>query len=312
SGVGKDSGNGGDSTRDSAFAVVAQAAARLREAGEDIPLTLLAEEAGYSASHFQRVFAQWMGLSPKRYSQYLAARRAQQLLQQGDDLLSASLDAGLSGPGRLHDLMVTLVAATPGEVRSGGEGLIVSFGIASTPFGPAFVAQSERGLMKLSFLRIAEQQLLTQEPSPLSVDNVDAALAQAELHVDWPAATLRRDDDAATDLVQRLFASYRAPEPIPLFIRGTQFQVRVWEALLRIPEGQLTTYGELAAVLGQPSGARAVGGAVGANPVALLIPCHRVIRASGELGGYRWGEPRKRLLLAAELAWQSPSTAPEK
>lgn len=287
--------------RAAAFALVAAAAARLREAEEGLSLAELAREAGYSPTHFQRLFAQWMGLSPKRYAQQLAARRAQALLREGTDLLAASLGAGLSGPGRLHDLVVTLAAATPGEVRNGGTGLAVRWGVAATPFGPAFLAAAPRGLMKLSFLEGD-----AAVPTAASAAAVSAALA--ELAADWPAAALARDDAAAADLAGRLFAAYRQPEPVHLFVHGTQFQVRVWEALLRVPEGGLTTYGELAAALGQPAASRAVGGAVGANPVALLIPCHRVIRGSGELGGYRWGPARKRLLLAAEQAWQEAGT----
>lgn len=276
--------------RTAAWQAVAQAAARLREADADAPgLAALAAAAGLSPSRFQRLFAHWMGVSPKRYRQHLAGGRACAALRAGEDLLSAALAAGLSGPGRLHDLTLAVAAASPGEVKSGGAGLAVAWGVAPSPLGPVFLASGPRGLMKLSFLDDGPQA---------------QAAALAELRADWPAAILARDDAAATDLASRIFSAWRGPEPLHLFVKGTQFQLRVWEALLRIPEGRLVTYGELAAALGAPRASRAVGSAVGANPVGLLIPCHRVIRSSGELGGYRWGEERKRLLLAAELAWQ--------
>lgn len=274
--------------RTAAYALVARAAARLRaEQGAPPGLAALAADAGLSASHFQRLFTHWMGVSPTRYRQHLAGARARAALLAGHDLLEASHLAGLSGPGRLHDLMVAVAAASPGEVKSGGAGLAVAWGIAATPFGPAFFAASARGLMKLAF-----------------ADAPELAHNLEELQADWPAAILTRDDHATAALAQRIFGGWRAREPLHLFVKGTQFQLRVWDALLRIPEGDLATYGDLATALGQPGASRAVGSAVGSNPVALLIPCHRVIRASGDLGGYRWGEERKRLLLAAELAWQ--------
>jgi AraC family transcriptional regulator of adaptative response/methylated-DNA-[protein]-cysteine methyltransferase len=227
-----------------------------------------------------------VGVSPKRFLQYLARERARAALLAGQDLLGASLAAGLSGPGRLHDLIVSCEAATPGELKSGGAGLVVRWGLAPTPFGHALLAQSARGLMQLSFVDC----------------DADTADALAGLRRQWPAAQLQADDAAAAELAGRLFARYRRPEPVHLFVQGTQFQLRVWEALLRIPEGKLLTYGTLAREIGQPTASRAVGSAVGANPVALLIPCHRVIRGSGVLGGYRWGETRKRLLVGLELA----------
>lgn len=288
-------------TREAAWLTVAEAAARLRDAGAEAPgLAELAGAAGLSASRFQRLFAQWMGVSPKRYRQHLSGARACAALRAGEDLLSAALDAGLSGPGRLHDLTVAVAAASPGEVKTGGAGLDVAWGVAPTPLGPVFLASGPRGLMKLAFLGDGV-------PAVSGDDEVAAALA--ELRADWPAATLARDDAAAAAMAGRVFAAWRGPEPVHLFVKGTQFQLRVWEALLRIPEGALVTYGELAEALGEPGASRAVGGAVGANPVALLIPCHRVIRASGELGGYRWGEERKRLLLAAELAWREDAAS---
>lgn len=272
--------------RAEAYHVIAELLAWLQtHAGQQPALAELAARAGLSEFHCQRLFTRWAGVSPKRFLQHLAREKARAALLAGEDLLQASLSAGLSGPGRLHDLIVSCEAASPGELKSGGAGLLIAWGVTPTPFGPALLAQSTRGLMKLAFF-----------------DGGEAA-ALAELEADWPAAELRRDDAVAAGLAARIFASYRRPEPLQLFLKGTPFQLKVWEALLRVPEGRLVTYGTLATSIGQPSASRAVGSAVGANPIALLIPCHRVIRASGVLGGYRWGEERKRLLVAAEMAW---------
>lgn len=279
--------------RAAAYQTIAAALCWLQAQGDAQPsLAELAARVGLSEFHLQRLFSRWAGVSPKRFLQHLARERARAALLGGADLLEASLAAGLSGPGRLHDLLVSCEAASPGEIRSGGAGLRIRWGRAATPFGPAFLGLSGRGLTKLSFL-----------------DEADPGAGQAalaELRRDWPAASLERDDAGAAALAERIFAAYREPEPLPLFIKGTQFQLKVWEALLKIPEGRLVTYGRLARDIGQPGASRAVGSAVGANPVALLIPCHRVIRSSGVLGGYRWGETRKRLLVTAEIARHAP------
>lgn len=271
--------------RAEAYVTIAAAIDWLRAHADTQPS--LAELAGYvglSEFHLQKLFARWAGVSPKRFLQHLARQRARAALLSGEDVMGASLAAGLSGPGRLHDLMVSCEAATPGEIKSGGAGLAFDWGVADTPFGPALLAAGERGIVKLAFI------------------DGDLDLRLSELQADWPAAMLRHDDAAAAAQAQRLFADYRRPEPVHLFVKGTQFQMKVWEALLAIPDGRLTTYGELARRIGQPTAARAVGSAVGANPVALLIPCHRVIRGDGSLGGYRWGETRKQALIGLELA----------
>ncbi|MDQ8038010.1 MAG: methylated-DNA--[protein]-cysteine S-methyltransferase [Pedobacter sp.] len=244
----------------------------------------LAAHMGLSEFHVQKLFARWAGISPKRFLQHLSHERARAALRAGEDLLSVSAAAGLSGPGRLHDLLVTCEAVSPGEFKSGGAGLHISWGVAATPFGPALLASSARGLMKLAFTD-------------------DEGLAEfSELQQEWPAAQLQRDDAAAAALAARLFSAYQKPEPVHLFVKGSQFQLKVWQALLQLPEGRLLSYGALARAIGQPAASRAVGSAVGANPVALLIPCHRVIRANGVLGEYRWGEARKRVLVGLELA----------
>lgn len=275
--------------RAEAYHVIARALDWLLQHAERQPaLAELAAQTGFSEFHLQKLFARWVGVSPKRFLQHLAREKARAALLSGDDVLDASLAAGLSGPGRLHDLIVTCEAATPGELKSGGAGLVIHWGLATTPFGPALLAHSTRGLMKLAFLDGTHD------------DSVDEYFT--ELRDAWPAASLQRDDAAAGSWAARIFSAYRQPEPLHVFVKGTQFQLRVWEALLRVPEGRLVTYGSLARAIGQPAASRAVGSAVGANPIALLIPCHRVIRASGVLGQYRWGESRKQLLVGAELA----------
>lgn len=250
-------------------------------------LAVFAAHIGLSEFHLQKLFARWAGVSPKRFLQHLAREKALAALRAGDDVLGASIAAGLSGPGRLHDLMVSCEAATPGELKSGGAGLLIVWGVAATPFGSALMAQSPRGLVKLAFADGNEEKLL------------------AELKHDWPAAEFSHDEKAAAQLAARIFSAYQQPEPVHLFIKGTQFQLKVWEALLRVPEGRLTSYGELAASIAMPRASRAVGTAVGANPIALLIPCHRVIRGNGVLGNYRWGEMRKQMLVGLELAAHS-------
>lgn len=280
--------------RADAYRVIARALGWLHQHAEQQPaLAELAAQTGFSEFHLQKLFARWVGVSPKRFLQHLAREKARAALLAGDDVLDASLAAGLSGPGRLHDLIVTCEAATPGELKSGGAGLAISWGIAVTPFGPALLAHSTRGLMKLAFLEEGHDER-----------HADGSAAGyfSELQSAWPAASLQRDDVAASAWSARIFSAYQRPEPLHVFVKGTQFQLRVWEALLRVPEGRLVTYGTLARAIGQPAASRAVGTAVGANPIALLIPCHRVIRASGVLGQYRWGESRKQLLVGAELA----------
>ncbi|WP_269532270.1 methylated-DNA--[protein]-cysteine S-methyltransferase [Chitinimonas sp. BJYL2] len=272
-------------SRAQAYDTVARALVWLREHALDQPsLTELSAELGLSEFHLQRVFAEWAGVSPKRFLQHLSRERARAALRAGEDVLGAAMDAGLSGPGRLHDLMVSCEAATPGEIRNGGAGMVIRWGIVATPLGQALLADSARGLVKLAFI------------------GTQAESAVAELQHDWPRAELVHAPEAAQSIATRLFTRYRQPEPVHLFVKGTQFQLKVWEALLRVPEGRLTSYGELAGQMGAHGAARAVGSAVGANPIALLIPCHRVIRSDGALGGYRWGEVRKQAILGLELA----------
>lgn len=246
----------------------------------------LAAHVGMSPHHLQRVFRRAVGISPKRFLQFATAARARGLLAERASLLHASWDAGLSGPGRLHDLMVGVHAMTPAEVRGGGEGVVLRWGVAASPAGPCVLAWSARGLAVLEFLEGA------------GADEPRRRIARL-----WPGARLEADARGAPELARRVFTPGGGGGPLSLHVRGTNFQLRVWEALLAVPAGRVTTYGALAEGLGLPAGAaRAVGQAVGANPVAVAIPCHRVLRATGAVGGYRWGEERKVLLLARELA----------
>jgi AraC family transcriptional regulator of adaptative response/methylated-DNA-[protein]-cysteine methyltransferase len=255
-------------------------------AREQPDLDRVAAAVDLSPFHFQRLFRRWAGISPKRFLQFLTATHARRLLANSRDTLDAALASGLSGPGRLHDLMVSVYAATPGELRRGGAALAIRHGFAPTAFGECLVGLTARGLCHLAF-----------------VGPVGRAAALAELAAHWPQARLEPAGDAAQAVARRLFTpAGRAPAALALYLHGTNFQIRVWEALLRIPPGGVTTYAGLAQALGKPRAARAVASAVAANPIAVLIPCHRVIRKTGALGEYHWGATRKRALLAWETA----------
>jgi AraC family transcriptional regulator of adaptative response/methylated-DNA-[protein]-cysteine methyltransferase len=256
-------------------------------------LASLAEIAGLSPFHFHRLFSAWAGITPKDFLQCLTLAHAKNLLYSGRSVLDAALGSGLSGPGRLHDLCVILEAASPGEVKSGGAGWTITTGFADSPFGQCLIGVSPRGLCHLSF-----------------VDSGDGAAALAELRENWPQARLLHDDASATRVAGEIFEPHgeRSARPaLRAFVKGTPFQVRVWRALLQVPSGTLVSYGCLAAALDKPAAARAVGTAVGHNPLAWLIPCHRVIRETGVIGEYRWGVVRKR----AMVAWEGASRAAE-
>jgi AraC family transcriptional regulator of adaptative response/methylated-DNA-[protein]-cysteine methyltransferase len=241
-----------------------------------------------SQHHFHRLFTSWAGITPKDFLQCLTLAHARELLRQGRSVLDATLDTGLSSPSRLHDLCISLEAASPGEVKSGGEGWTITVGFADSPFGKCLIGEGHRGLCHLSF-----------------VDSNNKSAALAGVKSQWPRAYLQRDDTAVSQLANRIFARTpvgKSPAPLRAFVRGTPFQVRVWRALLQVQRGTLVSYGGLAAAVGRPTAARAVGSAVGQNPLAYLIPCHRVIRETGVLGDYRWGQVRKRVILAWENA----------
>lgn len=267
------------------------AAIRYLEAHRDSQPSLdtVAAHLHLSPWHFQRVFARWAGISPKRFLQYLTVEYARDLLAQSTNVLDASLESGLSGPGRLHDLFVQVEAVTPGEYRSGGQGLTMRYGVHESPFGRCLLAVTERGICGLSF--IDEEAGAAEE-------------ALRALRTRWPAATLLRDEPATAAVMTRIFpaAPLVDPKPVHLLLKGTNFQLKVWEALLRVPAGSVTTYESVALSIQQPTAARAVGSAVGANAIAYLIPCHRVIRKSGVVDGYRWGTVRKKAILGWEAA----------
>lgn len=251
-------------------------------------LNQLATTAGLSPFHFHRLFSTWAGVTPKDFLQCLTVEHVKQLLLGGRNVFDAALGAGLSGPGRLHDLCVTLEAASPGEMKNGGAGMSIDYGFAETPFGEALIAETKRGICHLSF-----------------ADGKGRNAARELLASQWPNAKLNRNDSRIAELSGIIFApgaKSTSRRPLRAFVRGTPFQIQVWRALLRVPAGNLTSYGRLAKAIGDSKAARAVGSAVGANPIAFIIPCHRVIRETGALGHYHWDPIRKRAILGWELS----------
>lgn len=253
----------------------------------------LEELAAYlrlSPAHCQRLFKRWAGISPKRFVQFLTLEHAKRLLGEGATTLDAAYASGLSSGSRLHDHFVNLEAMTPGQYqrRRSGESLHIRHGVYPSPFGDVWLAVTERGICGMHF--ITDKRPETE---------IRQALAQ------WPHAETLRDDKSLARLVKRIFnpdKSGRPQEPLQLCVQGTNFQIQVWKALLRVPEGRVCSYGQLAAALGRPTATRAVASAVANNPVGYLIPCHRVIRNTGALGGYHWGTERKQAMLAWEAA----------
>ncbi|MGB3407694.1 MAG: bifunctional helix-turn-helix domain-containing protein/methylated-DNA--[protein]-cysteine S-methyltransferase [Jannaschia sp.] len=258
-------------------------AIELIDAHADAPPSLdaLAAEMHMSPAHFQRVFSAWAGVSPKRFQQYLALGHAKALLQQRATVFDAAASAGLSGTGRLHDLFLRWEAMSPGDYARGGAGLAIRFGWIDSPFGDLLVMATDRGICGTAFAA-----------------ETGCAAAMADLKGRWPEATFVEDHAAVASLASDLF---RGAGEARLHLIGAPFQIKVWEALMEIPSGHVTTYGDIATRIGNPRAVRAVGTAVGRNPVSWLIPCHRALRKSGGLGGYHWGLPVKR----AMLAWES-------
>ncbi|HMB55026.1 MAG TPA: methylated-DNA--[protein]-cysteine S-methyltransferase [Thermoanaerobaculia bacterium] len=252
-------------------------------------LSEIADFAGLSPHYFERTFKRWAGVTPKQFLQFLTLDHAKSLLAESASVLDASYEVGLSSPGRLHDLFVSVEAVTPGEFKKCGEGMEVAWDVVETAFGEALVATTPRGVCYLSFF-----------------GDLSVGAAAHDLECAWPRAQVRRDPDAVQPvgerLVRQLDGTVDADGPLRLHLRGTNFQLQVWQALLEIPLGAAVSYGDLAERIGRPRAARAVASAVGANPVAILIPCHRVIRSSGEMAGYRWGRGRKRAILGWESA----------
>ena len=251
----------------------------------------IAAAINLSPFHFQRLFSHWAGITPKRFLQIITLERAKELLSQSKPLLAVSEDIGLSGTARLHDHFVSLEAVTPGQYKTAGAGLNIKYSRTNTPFGSAFIAATDRGICKISFL------------------DVDTAFADpdrdlAQLQQDWPSAKFTQDSATIEALSKDLFEQGKqSTQPLSLHVRGTNFQVMVWRALLQIPSGELQSYANIAQAIGKPKAVRAVGTAIGANPLAFVIPCHRVIQQSGGIGGYRWGTARKHAIHAWESAY---------
>ncbi len=251
---------------------------------EQPSLEEVAANIGLSEFHFQRIFTRWAGVSPKRFLQFLTKEGAKDLLSRSQNLLDTTHQVGLSSLGRLHDLFVTTEAVTPGEYKTRGEGVTIRYGLHASPYGKCLVAVTERGICHLGFVRKATSE----------GDAIDNFVAE------WKNAQMIEDHSATAAFVDAIFDA--APgTPLHVHLRGTNFQLKVWEALLQIPAGTVTTYEGLAQRIGQPNASRAVGSAVGHNPIAVLIPCHRVIRKIGDFGNYRYGASRKKALLAREF-----------
>jgi AraC family transcriptional regulator of adaptative response/methylated-DNA-[protein]-cysteine methyltransferase len=247
-------------------------------------------QIGLSEFHFQRLFSSWVGISPKRFLQFLTKEHVKQLLSGSANLLDATYDAGLSSPGRLHDLFVACEAVTPGEFKTRGKGLTITYGFHDSPFGECLIAKTDRGICWLSFVRNSGRKPLLDE------------LAGA-----WKNARIVEDPSRTRSLVARIYdpGRWKSANPLPVLIKGTNFQIKVWEALLRIPVGTVVSYEDVALYIGFPKAVRAVGNAVGKNPVSFVIPCHRVVRKTAEFGNYGGGPARKK----AMLGWEAAITA---
>lgn len=248
-------------------------------------LSDLAGEMQMSPAHFQRVFSQWVGISPKKYQQYLSLEQAKVLLDNRFTTLGTSQELGLSGSGRLHDLFLRWEAMSPGEYARKGADLTLNYGFFDSPFGDALVMGTTRGICGIGFT---------------SETGRDAAFV--DLRDRWPNADYREDPAALRGWADAAFGLSQTGDPLPLYLIGAPFQIKVWEALLQVPSGHVTSYSEIAESIGSPRAVRAVGTAVGRNPISYLIPCHRALRKSGGLGGYHWGLPVKRAMLAWESA----------
>jgi len=267
------------------YGVIARAIDLIDHSDAPLSLETLAGQMQMSPAHFQRVFSQWVGVSPKRYQQYLALGHAKALLRDKFTTLATADAVGLSGSGRLHDMFLTWEAMSPGDFARAGDGLTIYWGWFDSPFGPALFMGTDKGICGLGF---AEDQ--------------GSETAMADMISRWPKASYVEDPMRLRPFVSAALGTNGTFSPAPLYLIGAPFQIKVWEALLQIPTGHVTTYSDIAETIGSPKAVRAVGTAVGRNPISWLIPCHRALRKSGELGGYHWGLPRKRAMLAWEAA----------
>jgi AraC family transcriptional regulator, regulatory protein of adaptative response / methylated-DNA-[protein]-cysteine methyltransferase len=273
------------------YDVVRRAIGHIRGHWREQPeIEAIAEAAGVTPTELHHLFRRWAGLTPKAFLQALTLDGARQLLRDSASVLDATYEVGLSGPGRLHDLFVTHEAMSPGEWKSGGEGLTVHFGFHASPFGQALVMATERGLAGLAF-----------------ADGGEERAALADMKRRWPKAAYVEDSARTAPIARRIFDSsqWRPEQPLRVVLIGSDWEVRVWEALLQIPMGRLATYSGIAGKVCTPAAARAVGAAVGKNPISFVVPCHRVVGKSGELTGYHWGITRKR----AMLGWEAGKVA---
>jgi AraC family transcriptional regulator of adaptative response/methylated-DNA-[protein]-cysteine methyltransferase len=253
-------------------------------------LDAVAAHIHLSPFHFQRLFKRWVGISPKRFLQYLTINHAKQVLAQSRTVLDATFEAGLSSPGRLHDLFVSMDGVTPGEFRTQGLNLEIRYGTHESPFGHCLLAVTDRGVCGLSFH-----------------DDANCAVGMEQLRRHWRHSDIIEDREATEPVFEKVFGDPEEPgrHRLTLLVKGSNFQIKVWEALLRLSPGQLCSYGDIARFVGRPKAARAVGAAVGNNPIAWLIPCHRVIGGMGSVGGYRWGISRKKAMIGWEMARSS-------
>jgi AraC family transcriptional regulator of adaptative response/methylated-DNA-[protein]-cysteine methyltransferase len=253
-------------------------------------LKKIASHVGLSEFYFQRLFSNWVGISPKRFLQFLTKEHVKQRLADSANLLDATYNAGLSSPGRLHDLFVACEAVTPGEFKARGKGLTIAYGFHDSPFGECLIARTDRGICWLAFVLGGGRKALLDE-----------------LAGSWKNARIVADPSATRSLVARIYdpSRWKSATPLPVLVKGTNFQIKVWEALLRIPVGTVVTYEDVALYIGFPKAVRAVGNAVGKNPVSFVIPCHRVVRKTAEFGNYGGGPARKK----AMLGWEAAKTA---
>ncbi len=295
-----------------AYRQIRTAIAFLSDHWTDQPdLSALSEAMGCSPAHCQRLFKSWCGVSPKEFVQAITIDHAKRLLQGSASVLDAALEVGLSGPSRLHDLFVDHEAMSPGDYKKRGEGLTIGFGYAESPFGEALIMQTERGICGIAF---ADEPANTGDPMPGERDRAQTFHDMARR---WPRATYVQDQNGAHRAATAIFgrmghqsepanreagSGHSAAAPMRLVLIGTDFEVRVWETLLKIPGGQFVSYSDIARHLGQPNASRAVGRAVGRNPISFVVPCHRVLRQDGGLGGYHWGLTRKKAIIGWEAA----------
>ncbi|MBG6157774.1 MAG: bifunctional helix-turn-helix domain-containing protein/methylated-DNA--[protein]-cysteine S-methyltransferase [Roseibium album] len=274
------------------YAVVRQTLKRITEDWREQPtLEQLAKEARLQPIQLQRVFSRWAGLTPKQFLQAITLDHAKALLRDSASVLDASYEVGLSGSSRLHDLFITHEAMTPGDYRARGEGLQIVYGFHPSPFGQVLILATDKGLAGLGFADPGEEQS-----------------ALEDMCERWPAAIYSHDQDATSSYAQRVFDpdKWCEDQPLNVVMIGTDFEIRVWQTLLKIPMGQATTYSDVAASIGNPKASRAVGSAVGRNPISFVVPCHRVLAKGGQIGGYHWGLTRKRAI----LGWESGLSGP--